>query len=58
MILWTIQPIYIWDMIEETGVYRCDPSLSTMPEPEFVEEYMWLIGQMVKRIGPPPEGVV
>ena len=48
----------VWNMIRETGFYRCDPKQSSMPEPEFVEKYEWLIGQMKKRIGPPPEGVV
>lgn len=57
MILWTIQPIDIWKMIQEAGVYRCDPQQSSMPEPEFAEKYEWLIRQMKKRIGPPPEGV-
>ena len=54
MILWTIQPIEIWKMIQEAGVYRCNPKQSSMPEPEFVEKYEWLIRQMKKRIGPPP----
>ena len=58
MILWTIQPIAIWEMIQETGAYRCDPKRSSMPEPVFVEKYDWLIRQMKMRIGPPPEGVV
>lgn len=58
MILWTIQPIEIWKMIQDTGVYRCDPKLSSMPEPEFVEKYDWLIRQMKKRIGSPPQGIV
>lgn len=58
MILWTIQPIEIWKMIQDIGVYRCDPKQSSMPEPEFVEKYEWLIRQMKKRVGPPPEGVV
>lgn len=58
MILWTIQPIEIWKIIQKAGVYRCNPKQSSMPEPEFVEKYEWLIRQMKKRIGPPPEGVV
>ena len=58
MILWTIQPIEIWKMIQEAGVYRCNPKQSSMPEPEFVEKYEWLIRQMKKRTGPSPEGVV
>ena len=57
MILWTIQPGEVWDLIQQTGVYRCNPVLSSMPEPEFAEKYQWLINQMIRRIGPPPEGV-
>lgn len=58
MLLWTIQPLEIWRMIRETGVYRCDPAQSSMQESEFTEQYDWLIRQMKKRIGPPPEGVI
>ena len=58
MILWTMQPIEIWNLIQDTGVYRCDPLKSSMPEPEVSSKYQWLIRQMEARIGPPPEGVV
>ena len=54
MILWTMQPIEIWNIIQNTGVYRCDPTKTSMQEPQFVEKYEWLIGQMKKRIGSPP----
>ena len=54
MILWTIQPLEIWKILRETGVFHCAPAKSSMPEPEFVENYEWLISQMIKRIGPPP----
>ncbi len=57
MILWTIQPIEIWNTIQKTGVYHCDPKKSSMPEPEFVPKYEWLIRQMKECIGSPPEGV-
>ena len=57
MILWTMQPIEVWNIIQNTGVYRCDPVKSSMQEIEFVEKYEWLIRQMKKRIGPPPVGV-
>lgn len=57
MILWTMQPIEIWKMIQDTGVYRCNPRKSSMPELQFTEKYEWLIRQMQKRIGPPPDGV-
>ena len=55
MILWTIQEECIYHMLLETGVYRCDPELCSMPE--FRDEYDWLIRQMIKRVGPPPKGV-
>ena len=58
MKLWSMQPIEIWNMIQTNGVYRCDPKRSSMPEPEFVTKYEWLIRQMKKRIGEPPEGVL
>ncbi len=57
MILWTIQPRVVWNLIQQTGVYRCDPILCSMPEQQFTEKYRWLIDQMSRRIGPPPEGV-
>lgn len=57
MILWTMQPIEVWNIIQDTGVYHCDPVKSTMLKLELVEEYEWLIRQMKKRIGPPPAGV-
>ena len=28
MTLWTMQPVQIWNMIQETGVYRCNPATS------------------------------
>ena len=55
MILWTMQPLEVWKEIQETGVYRCDPARSSMPE--FTDMYQWLIRQMEQRIGPPPAGV-
>lgn len=55
MILWTMQPVEVWQEIQETGVYFCDPARSSMPE--FTDMYEWLIRQMKQRIGPPPAGV-
>lgn len=54
MILWTFQPIEIWETLQQDGVYRCDPERL---DPDFVRSYDWLAEQMRKRIGPPPEGV-
>ena len=28
MTLWTMKPVQIWNMIQETGVYRCNPAKS------------------------------
>ena len=55
MILWTMQPIEVWNMICEKGVYHCDPAKCSMPE--FADQYEWLVRQMEKRVGPPPPGV-
>ena len=30
MTLWTMQPVQIWNMIQETGVYRCNPAKSSI----------------------------
>lgn len=57
MILWTMQPVEIWNMIQETGSYRCDPEKNIMIKMGFALQYKWLVRQMKARIGLPPEGV-
>ena len=57
MILWTMQPLNVYEMIQRTGVYRCDPARSSMIRMEFTEQYDWLAEKMSERIGPPPKGV-
>ena len=57
MILWTMQPIEIYNLIQETGVYRCDPELCSILLPYFKKSYDWLSDRMTEKIGPPPEGV-
>ena len=52
-----MQPLQVWEMLQESGVYRCDPTKSSMLEMRFKEHYDWLVSKMTKRIGPPPEGV-
>ena len=52
-----MQSLHIYHMIRETGVYRCDPKKTGMQELEFTSKYDWLVRQMEKRIGSPPEGV-
>lgn len=55
MLLWTIQPVEVYQLIQDSGVYRCDPELISMPE--YKTQYDWLADQMKQRISPPPEGV-
>lgn len=55
MILWTIQPLHIWQQVENDGIYTCDPGLFSMPE--FKTQYEWLAKEMSARIGPPPKAV-
>lgn len=57
MILWTMQPRHIWHMIQETGVYRCEPKKMSCYDTIFSTKYDWLVMQMKERIGMPPEGV-
>ena len=54
MILWTIQPEEIWDLLQREGMYRCDPA---QIDPDFVDAYDWLVKRMKEKIGLPPEGV-
>ena len=55
MILWTIQPIKIYDLIQKTGVYRCDLEKSEFSDCK--EQYDWLACEMKERVGEPPKGV-
>ncbi|MBQ6517223.1 MAG: DUF3841 domain-containing protein [Anaerolineaceae bacterium] len=54
MLLWSIQSEEVHEIIQEEGVYRCG---ETYVDPDFKNAYDWLVGEMVKRIGPQPEGV-
>jgi len=55
MILWTIQPEEVYELIQNTGVYHCDFSRSMLSDMSL--QYNWLVEQMKKRIGDPPTGV-
>ena len=69
MYLWSIQEEAVWQEIQETGIYRCDPYKSDLLqpmdkaligkklEPQFEAAYEWLAEQMEKRVGPRPEDV-
>ena len=56
MILWTIQPKKVLDLIQREGVYHCDEDKAGINDFS-PEQYEWLASQMRKRLGPPPEGV-
>lgn len=57
MNLWTIQPVKVYEIIQNTGVYRCDISQSMAMDIDCSEQYNWLVEAMKARIGNPPEGV-
>ena len=57
MKLWTIQPEEVYEEINSMGVYHCEEEKSTMKLLELTNEYNWLVEQMKKHIGLPPEGV-
>jgi hypothetical protein len=47
MILWTIQTIEAWEILQRTGTLRCDPNFS---EKDFLDSYKWIAEQMHKRL--------
>jgi hypothetical protein len=58
MRLWTIQPVEVWNMIQETGVYIADPDKAFCHgDKNCTRAYKWMVTQMEKRIGAKPEGV-
>ena len=58
MIVWTIQPLRVYQQLLKEGHFRCDPKLSVMiHEFEFGKAYDWMSQQMEKRIGRKPDGV-
>ena len=56
MILWTIQPEAVYDIVQSTGTYRANRELM-WSYPDLREQYQWLAGQMRTRIGHAPEYV-
>ena len=48
MRIWTIQPLEVLDIINETGRFICDKSKSTYGDDEqFQKAYKWMIGTMI-----------
>lgn len=62
MKLWTIQPYNVYEIINNTGIYTCNPNLSSLLEycledDNFVNAYKWISKEMKKCIGNPPHNV-
>ena len=58
MRLVTIQDKPAYDELCVTGVLRCKPELANwLSEKSFRRSYDWLVEQMKKRVGKPPQGV-
>lgn len=56
MRIWTTQTVSFWNKLQEQGVIHCDTSKSWGSN-DYKEAYDWMVGQMINRIGPAPEGV-
>ena len=59
MKLWTIQPIEVVDILNEKGIFICNPNLSENLNDEFsfTSAYNWLVKEMEKKIGKRPINV-
>lgn len=53
MLLWTIQPLEVVDILETKGIFTCDTRLSENFE-DFHDAYLWLVDEMDKRNIPHP----
>ncbi|SHN00532.1 protein of unknown function [Anaerosporobacter mobilis DSM 15930] len=56
MILWTIQHKSAYEKMRKSGVLRANEA--HLCDDSFTEAYLWMSGQMTKRIGNSPEGVI
>lgn len=60
MVLWTIQPVEVWNELKKKGYFICDPQKSNYISGEewnFKTAYDWLVEQMESRVGGKPEDV-
>ena len=56
MRLWTFQPIEVYEILKNKGIYRCDPNNNGVDK-YLIKSYIWLVSEMEKRIGKRPNGV-
>lgn len=54
MKLWSFQYEEVWDAIQKEGFHRVKDDFV---DKDFAVKYKWLVAQMHKKVGPPPEGV-
>lgn len=61
MILWTIQPLSVWQELNKKGYFICNPkkaeNLNESEYYSFKDAYDWLNTQMELRVGKRPNGV-
>ena len=59
MKLWTLQPIEVWEELQQKGVFICNPEKAELltDDLDFKNSYDWLVEEMEKRVGKRPEGV-
>ncbi|WP_295731071.1 DUF3841 domain-containing protein [uncultured Limosilactobacillus sp.] len=64
MIVWSIQPYEVYEQLLTKGTFICDPAKSINLQSDlefnvhdFENAYNWMIKQMNRRIGNPPNGV-
>lgn len=55
MRLWTIQTVEAYQRLMQTGVFRADTK--HICDDSFADAYNWMVSEMAKRIGSPPDGV-
>jgi len=53
--LWSIQAEESWHQAIRSGVFLADPKYI---DSFFLQPYSWMEKEMIKRIGPPPEGII
>ena len=59
MRVWTIQPIEVYNLIQEKGYFFCDPSKADLiiEFPTFNKAYIWLSKKMKEKIGNTPNNI-
>lgn len=56
MVLWTIQPVEVFEELMESGIYCCVPEKSENCA-DFHNAYDWMEEKMISIIGPKPAGI-